>query len=301
MTGHPGPQARPLTNLIFNLCRSLGDPGGRGNSPWLIFLSREEHQLPRAVLVTSVHDRGPADAVGDLDRFRRVFYDCLTARADALFDLTDAVLCADGPVRSLVELSLVGEHRRGHGALYGRLVPDGSRHGGRRPALPVQPFLRCAGDVAARIGDLDLQAVQVLLPVQALDVPSRRAGVPSLPTARWFGDGDRHSRTPVQVTLDSGQTPSLSAAATHLREEVSRLDQRVFACESHSDTDHDPKALRPPFDSGFWNGPLRHRVTFSGTLAEWSLDALGGLGGFLADLSAQHGITTSVLLTVTRS
>ncbi|TDC61125.1 hypothetical protein E1258_12510 [Micromonospora sp. KC207] len=26
--------------------------------------------------------------------------------------------------------------------------------------LPVQPFLRCAGDVAARIGDLDLQAVQ---------------------------------------------------------------------------------------------------------------------------------------------
>lgn len=82
---------------------------------------------------------------------------------------------------------------------------------------------------------------------------------------------------------------------------MSRLDQRVFACESHSDTDHDPKAMRPPFDSGFWNGPPRHRVTFSGTLAEWSLDALGWLGGFLADLSAQHGITTPVLLTVTRS
>ncbi|MBM0260596.1 transposase, partial [Micromonospora sp. 4G55] len=68
--------------------------------------------------MTSVHDRGPADAVGELAGFRREFYDCLTARADALFDLTDAVLCADGPVRSLVELSLVGEHRRGHGALY---------------------------------------------------------------------------------------------------------------------------------------------------------------------------------------
>jgi len=57
-------------------------------------------------------------AVGELARFRRGFYDCLTARADALFELTDAVLCADGPVRSLVDLTLTAEHRRGHGALY---------------------------------------------------------------------------------------------------------------------------------------------------------------------------------------
>jgi DDE superfamily endonuclease len=50
--------------------------------------------------------------------FRRDFYRCLTSRADALFELTDAVLCADGPVTSLVELSLAAEHRRGHGAMY---------------------------------------------------------------------------------------------------------------------------------------------------------------------------------------
>jgi hypothetical protein len=53
----------------------------------------------------------------ELSRFRSEFYSCLTRRADALFELADAVLCADGPVRSLVELSLVGEHRRGHGGL----------------------------------------------------------------------------------------------------------------------------------------------------------------------------------------
>jgi hypothetical protein len=40
----------------------------------------------------------------------------LTARSDAFFELTDAVLCADGPVTSLVELTLTAEHRRGHGA-----------------------------------------------------------------------------------------------------------------------------------------------------------------------------------------
>jgi hypothetical protein len=58
---------------------------------------------------------------GDLARFRELFYGCLSARADAQFELTDALLCADGPVRTLVDLSLVPEHRRGHGALYGGL------------------------------------------------------------------------------------------------------------------------------------------------------------------------------------
>jgi hypothetical protein len=65
---------------------------------------------------------------GDLDWFRREFYRSCTARADALFELTDAVLCADGPVRSLVELTLVAEHRRGHGAMY-----DALAHGAVEP------------------------------------------------------------------------------------------------------------------------------------------------------------------------
>lgn len=68
--------------------------------------------------MTSVHDEAPAGALGDLCGFRDLFYGCLTRRADALFELTDAVLCKEGPVTSLVGLSLAAEHRRGHGALY---------------------------------------------------------------------------------------------------------------------------------------------------------------------------------------
>ncbi len=60
-----------------------------------------------------------------LSRFRRDFHACLTARADELSELSDAVLCADGPVRNLAGLSLAAEHRRGHGALY-----DAVSHGG---------------------------------------------------------------------------------------------------------------------------------------------------------------------------
>jgi len=65
---------------------------------------------------------GAPASLDDLVLCHRSFYDCLTGRADALFELTDAVLCADGRVTSLVELSLVGEHRRGHGALYDALA-----------------------------------------------------------------------------------------------------------------------------------------------------------------------------------
>lgn len=68
------------------------------------------------------HQAVPSEPFAELSRFRGEFYSCLTRRGDALFELTDAVLCADGPVRSLVELSLVGEHRRGHGGLYDALA-----------------------------------------------------------------------------------------------------------------------------------------------------------------------------------
>ena len=91
--------------------------------------------------------------------FRGLLYRCLTRRGDELFELGDAVLCADGPVQDLARLSLVAGHRRGHGAVYdalnagrvdiGRLRralaglplqtgPDG----GIRLAVDVSPWLR---------------------------------------------------------------------------------------------------------------------------------------------------------------
>ena len=69
-------------------------------------------------------DSLPEDAGGGplaravLARLRRDFHSSLTARADELSELADAVLSTDGPVRSLAGLSLAPGHRRGHGALY---------------------------------------------------------------------------------------------------------------------------------------------------------------------------------------
>jgi hypothetical protein len=90
------------------------------------FLSQSSKTKAMAAVLSVAHARavGPGDIPdqqGDLDWFRLEFYRSLTARADALFELADAMLCADGPVRSLVELTLVAEHRRGHGAMYDAL------------------------------------------------------------------------------------------------------------------------------------------------------------------------------------
>ncbi|MFI2652270.1 transposase [Micromonospora fulviviridis] len=67
----------------------------------------------------SVRDDGArVESLSVLSAFRTEFYRCLTARADVLFEVTDALLCTDGPVRSLVDLVLAPEHRRGHGGMY---------------------------------------------------------------------------------------------------------------------------------------------------------------------------------------
>ena len=73
--------------------------------------------------MTSVSDPvARVEALGELSRFRTGFYGCLTSRCDALFELVEAMLCAEGPVVSVPELSLAGVHRRGHGGLYDALA-----------------------------------------------------------------------------------------------------------------------------------------------------------------------------------
>ncbi|MCP2288806.1 hypothetical protein APR08_001720 [Nocardia amikacinitolerans] len=72
-----------------------------------------------------------------------------------MFELTDAVLCADGPVRSLPELSLVGEHRRGHGSVYAALDRGRIEIARLRRATP----LLASGDDAATVTAAQLRTV----------------------------------------------------------------------------------------------------------------------------------------------
>src|SRR5258708_39326729 len=74
-------------------------------------------------------------AVTDLIVFRGRSHSLCWRRADALFELTDAMLCAQGPVRSPVELSLEPEFRRGHGSVYDALAQGRIDAGGLRRLL----------------------------------------------------------------------------------------------------------------------------------------------------------------------
>jgi hypothetical protein len=93
-------------------------------------------------------DSLPEDAGGGpaavLSRFRREFHACLTARRDEIFELADAVLCGDGPVRCLAALSLAPEHRRGHGALYDAVNQGRIEIARLRRSLAALPLPRAA-------------------------------------------------------------------------------------------------------------------------------------------------------------
>lgn len=85
------------------------------------------------------------EALAELSGFRSDFYACLTARADELFELTEALLCTAGPVTTLVDLAPAPEHRRGHGALYGGLNQGRIEISRFRRALAGLPLPRAAG------------------------------------------------------------------------------------------------------------------------------------------------------------
>ena len=129
--------------------------------------------------------------------FRNSLYRCFDRRADALFELTDALLTA-GPVPSPPHLSLAAAHRRGWGSLYaalsmGRTDEAGlrellSRHAPRgwRPGL--SPGLRRGrelGGAAMRRGG-EPGAGVLLPPVEALGRAAYRGrlGIPAGGTAR---------------------------------------------------------------------------------------------------------------------
>jgi DDE superfamily endonuclease len=94
----------------------------------------------KAVMDSLLEQSAGVESLAVLSRFRADFRACLAARGDGLFELADAVLCADGPVRTLAGLSLAPEHRRGHGALYDAVSHGRVAIGRLRRALAGLPL-----------------------------------------------------------------------------------------------------------------------------------------------------------------
>lgn len=174
-----------------------------------------------------------------------------------------------------------------------------------QPLLPVQQLLACAADVMARLGDLKLLAVQVLLPSPRTAPlerpPAELSALGSLAqTAGWFANSDGGSSTPIEVSLDGGQVQTISSVASDVFESTQASWQRVFACDGFST--FDAGSLSPPGTiDELWVGPPRHRAVFSGSLVEWTLDAVGWTAAFLAHACLDAGVTTPILFTASRA
>src|SRR5258708_22801933 len=98
----------------------------------------------KAVMDSLLEHAADVESPAVLSRFRADFRACLTARGDELFELADAVLCADGPVRTLAGLSLAPEHRRGPRAPYDAVNHGPISIGRPRRSLAGLPVPRAA-------------------------------------------------------------------------------------------------------------------------------------------------------------
>jgi DDE superfamily endonuclease len=158
-------------------------------------------------------------AYRELREFRARLYACLTARADALFELCDAVLCADHAVTSLVQLSLEPEFTRGHGALYDALaagrIDEEAFASLLAGALPLQPG---GGAGQAWAGEHDV-IDDGLLESALAGLPDEQAAQVREACARW-----RRLRFAIDATPYPRPDAGCSPEREHVHHDACRCD-----------------------------------------------------------------------------
>jgi hypothetical protein len=95
----------------------------------------------------------PPDA---LQTFRRSLYECFHRRKDALFELTDAIMSADGAAPSPAHLSLEASHRRGWGSLYAALWRGRIDYEALRKLLARHPLAGTEGEPSVYAVDVSV-------------------------------------------------------------------------------------------------------------------------------------------------
>jgi DDE superfamily endonuclease len=154
-----------------------------------------------------------------LRQFRERLYRCLAARPDALFELCDAILCADHAVTSLVQLSLVPEFRRGHGALYDALAAG---------QIDEEAFAQLLADTLPQLVDDDHarawtgehdQIDHGLLDQALAQVPAEAAAQVREACARW-----RRLRFAVDATPYPRPDAECSPGRGHVHHDACRCD-----------------------------------------------------------------------------
>jgi hypothetical protein len=164
-----------------------------------------------------------------------------------------------------------------------------------RSGLPFHPLVACATDTLRRVGDLEIGAIQFLVPLQIAGTTVATSSVPN-----WFNACDPGSRVGVRVTLDSGEDPIMSQVAGDLAEVATTTARAPFeVARSSAEAEH--VTLRPEVTDGFWLGEGRHPVTFDAVAPDWSPDSIAWTAHLLAEACYRVGVRTSILINIAES
>ncbi|MDT0329834.1 hypothetical protein [Nocardiopsis lambiniae] len=168
-----------------------------------------------------------------------------------------------------------------------------------RRAVPAQQMLDCAGAVADRVGRLDLEAAQLLVPLQELPPGPHEGAYGDLVSALpWFAELPARARTAVTVSLDSGTGTEAADAAPAMVERLREIRQQVFTDITAAPGRDAARGLTPGIPDFPAVGAEGHRATFEGYLAEWSCEATGWLMALICEAAIEQGVRVPVVATI---
>lgn len=162
-------------------------------------------------------------------------------------------------------------------------------------SFPFHPLLACAGDVLSRVGQLEMEGAQFLVPLQIGGAPAAISSVPN-----WFNVCDPASRVAMRATLDSGEDPIIPQVKDEVAELASKIAREPFAVTPTS-TEARHVQLRPEVTDGFWLGEGRHPITFDAIAPDWSPDSIAWTANLLAESCRRIGVKTSILINISKN
>jgi hypothetical protein len=163
--------------------------------------------------------------------------------------------------------------------------------GSRNEPLPVQQLFAGVDHSLQRIGEVELDAVQIMLPLRrAGDAMSRLSG-----SLEWFSVCDPGSPVAVRLTVDTSRNDGSRDFPSKILAFMTDRDILPFSVASVTLDETAIVNPQPPAPDDRWTGPNWYRPTYSLVMPEWSFDAVAWILSMVAEVSRRQGLGAVLL------
>lgn len=164
-----------------------------------------------------------------------------------------------------------------------------------QPPLPVVPIIATAWDSISRCGDIDVTAVQMLVP---LHLAGPAAGY-LVSSSSWFNTADPAGAITATVDIDTGADRSATEMAPQILAEANSFRTQPFAVTALGQRDSAATvAVEPPLVGDLWMGDSRNKVPFAAHMPEWTAESVGWLIVLIVEGARRAGVATTALISV---